>query len=254
MSKNRLNYITLKKLIFLFFLSFSAAYTSAQLTDYNKIVPDAETRPKTFEDYLVQLAWKNSPQSKILDNTKQMAELEVDLTKREWMDNMQAQWNLNEISLSNIIYDHDDPLFVAMPIWNVSATVNLDDIFNRKKKIELNKHEVNIAEENINLLKLRVRAEVLKRYYDYQSAIEILKVRTEAEQDANENYILLGQLFKKDKVKFEELNNASIAYINTKESKIKAEVEIKKTKAILEQIIGVTWEEAEKFGKIYKKD
>lgn len=248
----KLNYNTLKKLSLLSLSVLITLVSFAQVADFNKIVPGEDTRPKTFEDYLVQLAWNNGPQGKALNNQQKIAELEVDLSKREWMDNASLQWNINEISLSNIVYPDND-LFVALPIWNVSANIELSTIFNRKKKIDISKQKLEITKQNIDLLKMQVRAEVLERYYKYLTSLEMLKVATEAVQDATENHILLKALFKENKADFEELTRASLAYTNAKRSKLEAEMDIKLTKVALEEVIGVPYEEAEKYGSIYKK-
>ena len=242
----------MKKLSFFTFFILLSFCNFAQVADFNKIVPDENTRPKTYEDYLVQLAWNNSPQNKILHNEEKIADLEVDLTKREWMDNLGVQWNMNEISLSNIVYP-DNELFVALPIWNVTATVELSTVFNRKKKIDISKQKLEITQQNVNLLKMKLRADVLERYYKYKLTLDILKVVTEAEQDANENYILLKELFRDDKADFEELTRASLAYTNAKRSKIESEMEIQLAKVALEELIGVKYEDAEKRGSAYKK-
>ncbi len=241
---------TLYSLVFTIIFSVSGW---AQITDYNKIVPGEDTRPKTFEDYLVQLAWNNSPNNKIMGSNQKIAELEVDLTKREWMKNLQVQWNLNEISLSNIIYDFDDPLFVALPIWNITATADLNTVFNRKKRIDVSKQKLEITRQNVNLLKLKTRALVLERYYEYLLSLDILKVRTEAEQDAKENQTLLKELFQDNKAKFEELSRAALAFTQAKEARISAEMEIQLSKIALEELIGMSYEEAEKYGRQYKK-
>lgn len=225
----------------------------AQVTDFNKIVPDEETRPKTFEDYLVQLAWTNNPQSKILGHETKIAELESDLTKREWMKNLQAQWNVNEISLSNIVYPDND-LFVAIPIWNVTATLNLNTVANRKKEIEASKQKVEISKQSTNMLKLQLRAMVLERYHTFNSTKDILKIATEAEQNASENSSLLKELFNEGKVNFEDVTRADLAYTNARMAKVNAETDIKITKIALEELIGVKYEDAEKFGKSYKKE
>lgn len=222
-----------------------------QTTDFNKIVPGEDTRPKTFEDYLVQLAWTNNPNSKVLNSNERIAELEVDLTKREWMKNLQVQWNLNEISLSNIIYDFDDPLFVALPIWNVTATADLNTVFNRKKRIDISKQKLEITKQNVNVLKLQTRAAVLQRYHEYKLSLEILKVRVEAEQGAKENQILLKELFQENKADFDELTRADVSLVQAKEARINAEVDIQLTKIALEELIGIKYEDAEKYGRAY---
>lgn len=252
--KMRIKNTIVKKQTTLFFLIFCIAYSWGQNTDFNKIVPDETSRPKTFEDYLVQLAWNNSPQSKILNSEQQIAELDVDLQKRVWMKNLQAQWNLNEISLSNIIYDFEDPLFVAMPIWNVTASVDLDLVLNRKKRIQSSKQKVEIAKQSVDLYKLNLRALVLDRYYEYKGALKLFKIHTEAEQNAKDNYLLLRELFQEDKAEFEDLQRASQAYTNAQASKVQTETDIKKTKAALEELIGVKYEDAEKYGSSYKQE
>ncbi len=243
-----------KQIFTLSFLLMFSLSTFSQTADFNKIVPGEDSRPKTFEDYLVQLAWNNSPQSKILSNEQKISELEIDLTQREWMKNLQAQWNLNEISLSNILFDFEDPLFVALPIWNVTATVDLNTVFNRKKRIQIAEQKTEITKHSINLLKMEVRAIVLARYYAHTLSIDILKVRTEAEQDASENQTLLKELFLEDKAEFEELNRATLAYTNAKEARINAEMDIRLTRIALEEIIGIKYKDAERFGKAYKKE
>ncbi|MFT5385579.1 MAG: outer membrane protein TolC [Saprospiraceae bacterium] len=248
----RLNYLTLKKLSLLSFFVLITVGSFAQMADFNKIVPGEDTRLKTFEDYLVQLAWINGPQGKAYNSRQKIAELEVDLSQREWMDNASLQWNINEISLSNIIYPENE-LFVALPVWNVTATIELGTVFNRKKKIDISKQKLEITKQNIDLLKMQVRAVVLERYYKYLTSLEILKVATEAVQDATENHILLKELFKEDKADFEELNRASLAFTNAKRSKLEAEMEIQLSKIALEEVIGVKYEEAQKYGSIYKK-
>ncbi len=225
---------------------------SAQQVDFNKVVPGDESRPKTFEDYLVQLAWKNNPQGKILNSNLEIAKTEVSLTKNEWMNKLSAQFSLNEISLSNLIYNYDDPLFVAQPLWNLSATVDLGTLLNRSKEVRIAQERRKITEYNINLLKLELRALVIKRYYEYLSSIDILKARTEAEEEAYQNYELVGELFKTDKANFEDFSQASQSYINAKESKIKAETDLKLAKLLLEELIGVPYEEAERYGSTLK--
>lgn len=245
----------LKTTLFFFLLSLGLnQHIQAQQVDFNQVVPDEETRPKTFEEYLVQLAWKNNPQPQILSNQKEIANYEVMLSKGEWMNNLTAQFSLNEVSLSNLIYNYEDPLFVAQPLWNLSAQINLGTIFNRPKEIKIAKEKLKITEQNINLLKLNLRALVLKRYEEYLLSIEILRARTEADEEAYQNYQLMGDLFKADKANFEELTQASATYINAREAKIQATADIKLTRLLLEELIGVSLEEAERFGAAYKKE
>ena len=242
----------MKKLTLLTWGLFLTLALSAQMTDYNQIVPGTDTRPKTFEDYLVQLAWNNNPVGKALQNQQTISNLETDLTKRDWMKKASVQLNLNEISLSNIIYP-DNELFVALPIWNLTASLDMDLLFNRKKKIQISKQKEEIAQQNVNALKLQTRAAVLDAYNDYLLTIDILKVRTEAEQFSFQTRSLVTELFEQNKAEFEDVSRAAEAYAKAREAVLEAEVGIRKAKIALEELIGIPYEEAERLGARYER-
>lgn len=248
-----LNNTILKKLTLLVVCFLLTVATFAQTTDFNQVVPGEESRPRTFEDYLVQLAWNNSPNGKVLSNQQAIAGLETDLTKRDWMKNASVQWNLNEISLSNIIYP-DNELFVALPIWNVTASVDMDLLFNRKKKIQISKQKEEIVQQNINYLKLQTRAAVLDAYNAYLLTIDILKVRKEAEQFSFQTRTLVTELFEQNKAEFEDVSRAAESYAKAREGVLEAESNIRQTRIALEELIGIPLEQAERLGAAYKRE
>ncbi len=242
----------MKKLSIFTVCLFCSVFLFAQTTDFNQIVPGEESRPRTFEDFLVQLAWNNSPKGKALSNQQTITNIETDLVQRDWMKNASVQWNLNEISLSNIIYP-DNELFVALPIWNVTATLDMDLLFNRKKKIQISKQKEEIAQQNINLLKMQTRAAVLTAYNDYLLTIDVLKVRKEAEQFSFQTRTLVTELFEQNKAEFEELSRAAESYSKSREAVVEAEATIRTARISLEELIGIPYEQAERLGAQYKK-
>jgi outer membrane protein TolC len=74
---------------------------------------------------------------------------------------------------------------------------------------------------------------------------EILKARTQVEQDANTNYILVGEQYKKDEATFEEFNEASSTFHQAQEGRIKFEFEVQIARIHLEEIIGLRWEQVQ---------
>ena len=68
-------------------------------------------------------------------------------------------------------------------------------------------------------------------------------MRVEVEQDAKASFILVNEQYKKDEADFGELNEASGAYHQAQESRIKAESEVSIAKIQLEEIIGIKWEQ-----------
>ncbi|MEM1322240.1 MAG: TolC family protein [Bacteroidota bacterium] len=238
----------MKKLHIILLFMFSSALLCAQTIDYNKIVPPVETRVKNFEDYLVQLAWNNSPKTKILNNEVAIARNNVKLEKQDWMEDVQASFNLNEISLSKLIYGDRLDVPVFFPIYNLTATVRLGTFANRKSKIANEKFKLMIEEEEVNQEKLELRRKVLENYQNHLLANELLDIRTDAEEDANQAFLIVQERFKLGEAEFEEYTKASNAYYSAKELRMEALTEARVSKLKVEELIGVSLEQARKYG------
>ena len=238
----------MKKLLFIISLLCGLNSGDAQTVNFDKIVPPSDTRTKTFEDYLVQLAWINHPDSKILDSEVGIARNNVILEKKDWTNDIQASFNLNEISLSKLVYGDRIDVPVFYPIYNFTASVNLGAFFTRKHKIKNAQFEELIAEEEVNVKKLEVRKEVLQRYHKHLLADELTDIRLDAEEDALQVFLLIKERFKLGDAEFEDYNKASGAYISAKEYRFEAFTEKEVTKLELEELIGVTLESARKYG------
>jgi outer membrane protein TolC len=78
-------------------------------------------------------------------------------------------------------------------------------------------------------------------------AIETLKVRVKAEEDATNTYELANQRFKNADLDLEDLLRASESYNGAVENRLVAETEIELAKLGLEEMIGVKWEVAKKY-------
>lgn len=232
-------------------LNFSNT-ADGQTIDFSQVVMPEGQRPLTFEDYLVQLAWLNNPQTQILAFEKTQEQKEVELQKMAWMNDVRFNFNINEVSISNI-FSPDDNNLVIYPLYQFSTGVSLGSFTTNRKKREIEEIDVKIADMEANQHKLKIRMETLTRYKKMLLAIETLKVRTKAEEDARNTYDLAQQRFKNADLDLEDLLRASEAYNNLLEKRLTAETEIELAKLALEELIGVKWEVAKRMEERMKK-
>lgn len=246
--------LIIRNLAINFVLLFSPLLAFGQI-DYNQIVAPEGTRPTSFEDYLVQLAWMNSPQTKILEYEKSKEQKEVEIQKQDWMDDVHFGFNINEVSLANVLESKEKKAdnLVLYPLYQLSATVSLGTFTTNKKKKEFEQYDVLIAEMEGNQHKLAIRAETLSRYRKLLLAIETLKLRTKAEEDARNTYQIAQQRFKNAELDMEEMLRASESFNNAQEKRLSAETEIQLAILQLEEMIGIKWEMARKAEERYNK-
>ena len=220
--------------------------------DYNQIVPPEGQRPTSFEDYLVQLAWMNSPETKILEYEKSKEKKEVELQRMDWMNEVQFGFNINEVSLSNVLQPSPDNL-VLYPLYQFTAGVSLGSFTTNKKKREIEEVDVLISDMEANQHKVKIRAETLARYRKLLLSIETLKVRTNAEEDTRNVYQISQQRFKNVDLEMEDMLRASESFNNAQEKRISAETEIQLAIIELEEMIGIKWESAKRAEERFKK-
>lgn len=226
----------------------------AQQVDFDRVITPPEFKAKTFEDYLVQLAWNNSPAGRVLNLEVAIAEEEQKIQRWEWTKDLTAQFNYNEAHFINDFFppaaDDTDPLVQSLifPRFNFGAQFNLGTILNYKNEKQISKLKTEIAETNINQEKLELRARVLESYEELQTADEATKLRIQAEEDASQTYQLATNLFKAGEVKLEEFTGAATSYFNAKEATLESRSKAQIARIKLEEYIGVSLEEAKRFG------
>ena len=225
---------------------FVCCILGAQTVNFDQVVLPLETRPRNFEDLLVQLAWNNSPKNRILELERQILEREARLSRLKWTENVQAGFNLNEVSLGNVLRP-SETTFVAFPLYTFNASVSLNTLLTQGDRKEIGRLKTQQADADINQAKLLVRRAVLNAYADYRAAVESLKSRTNATDDLRAAYELSAQLFKEDKINFEEFSTVSSGYFTSNEQRIRAEAALEMAIYELESLIGIEWEMAEGF-------
>jgi len=222
-------------------LSLCSLQLSAQLTDFDLIVQPVDAKARDFSEYLVQLAWINWPESAIAQEEVKNAQSDDKNTRKEWMRDLQATFNLNEANLRA----PDTSSNVFFPRYNFGVNLNLYNILSQKEKNKISKRDIMIAEHNVNKRKLEIRAETLSRYARFKLAREILKTRTLVEQDMNATFILIQQLYKNDEKTLEDYTTASAAFFAAQEARLEAETDVLITKFQVEEMIGFKWEQVQ---------
>ena len=235
-------------LIIFLVISFSLP-NFAQRVDFDRVVTPSEMGTRDFKEFLVQIAWINSPDNEALELEKKIKELEVKTTRKDWTDDLQLTFNLNETHLFPQDLNPEDPIITLFPQYNFSATLKLGRFLNLKHNIDIAKERVKIADAQVNQKKLKVRMEVLKRYEEFEQQVEILKATSKAEDDASSTYTLITDLFKVDKATAEDYLAASTSYHTAVEKRIRANAQMNIARLSVEEMIGISLDEAKRLRK-----
>lgn len=240
------------------FLAILLAFPcSSQKVDFDKVVTPPEMGTRNLKEYLVQLAWINSPENDALGYEQELREFELKSEKKIWMNDVRFSINLNENNFGNKpdtvflggVGNGDASTSSLFPIFNFNAAVSLGTFTNRKNKLGIAEQRVKIAEANVNQKKLNVRMEILKRYEEYEMQQETLKAVTQAEQSAEQAFTLVTDLFKADKATFEDYNTASNSYNSAIEKRIKTSADLNIARLMIEEMIGIPFDEAMRMRK-----
>ncbi len=233
----------MKYLLFLVFLSFWCAQSYGQKVDFDQVVLPANIQPDVFRDYLVQLAWLNTPTSEALSYEMNIAQQEIKNRKLGWSSAVGINVGLTQNQAIDSLGVGATPNFFS-PRVSFGATINILPLLVTPGRVKIAREKLKIAESDLDAEKLKTRAEVYRRYEAYLLALEVLKVRTQMNEDAASNYKLMLELFKNDEATFENYNDANIAYYKAQEERLAAETEVRLAIISIEELIGISMQEA----------
>lgn len=256
----------MRKLLSTFILfTFFILFGNAQSKEPSVEMP--QTRPTTFEDYLVQQAWTFSPEAEMSKYEIETRSQEIQLAKKDWTRNLNAAINLNDVSFPYFVRYNlgveriggraiDTSRFsriATYPLWQIGVGINFGDLIQRKHKVKFAENRKKMSESDLNLKRYKIKADLLKRYEGYLVAQEILKVRLQSLDVAQSNKSQISSLFSVNKATFEDYNEANKSYFDAMEARLKAQSDIKITQIALEELIGVKWESIEKVRLNYEQ-
>lgn len=219
-------------------IQFSSLF--AQNANFDEIVIPLERLTRDYKEKLVQLAWANNPDNKVLEHEVNIAEIDHKGAKTTWLESVQATFNLNEGNFRSKTDSAVGNLF--FPRYNFSASISLGSIFKTSRETKITAQKLDIAHHRVNQRKLQIRAETLARYEDYLTAIEMLKLRTQAVEDFYATFLAVSKKFKESRSSLEEYNQASTTYYTALENKLRGESDVNLKKIALEEMIGVSLE------------
>lgn len=240
-----------KNLYFTFVFSISIlSQTSGQQLNFDSLILSVKQIAPEFEDYLVQLAWENYPTAEILDSEQKIATQEIKNERLGWTRALGVHVGVNQ-QTNQVNFEGGGTGLVFFPRISYGLSLNITPLITTPGRVKVAREKLEITEHNVDQEKLRIRSEVKQRFQNYLFATELQKVRMEAEQDADSNYQLLLAMFKNDEASFQDYNDAYIAFSKAKEEWLEANSMINLAKIMIEEYIGVDFEEAQRlfFGR-----
>jgi outer membrane protein TolC len=231
----------MKKGFFGLVFCFLGAFLAAQVrTDYDQIVAPLDSPAVDFREYLVQLAWLNSPEGAIAAADILNAQDQAKNTRKEWMRDLQVAFNLNE---GNLRSNTDASGNIFFPRYNFGVNLNLYNLLTQRTKNDLGSRAVETAQLKVQQKKRLLRAETLSRYAHYQLAQQVLTTRRQMEQEARSAFVLVEQQYRTDEKTFDDYAKASAANFEAQERRLQAENDLLLAQIVLEEIIGLVWEQ-----------
>ncbi|MFT4758453.1 MAG: outer membrane protein TolC [Paraglaciecola sp.] len=234
-------------------LLFFPNLSFGQVVNFDQIVAPEGSKPRDFEDYLSQLAWTNGQDKSISEIEIAIAEKAVLLDRKKWMDDISFNFNLNEVSLENVLATDKTNNIVINPLYQFTAGIRLSTLFSNKYNREISEKKVDLIQLESNQKMLKIRQLVLSRYKRLLLAKEIVKVRIDSEENTLTNYNYASERFKNGQLGLEELIRAQESYHNSIEKRLTAETDIELMILEIEELIGIKWEVAERYGKRLKE-
>ena len=231
------------------FLLFLSPAVLSQRLDFEQVIPPIEQRSSDFEDFLVQLAWFNNPQKEIYKHDTKIAEQEVKLARKGWLEifNVNVGLNPGAGQVDTLKNDLGEEIgLVLYPRYTIGTGINLAPLFTTPNEVKKAKEELKKIEHTENLEKLKLRAEVKERYRKYLLAVEVLKAREKLEYDAKGVYDFFSELFKNNEIEYEDYSKSFESYHNAVEARINAESDIEVAKIRIEEYIGIDFELAQR--------
>jgi len=226
----------------------STQSVQAQEVNMDLVVVPEDDRPRTFEDYLVQLAWKNTPANRINEQDKSVAELEVNKAKWGWVKGFNGGVNINP---GNQTITINENLYV-LPGINYGISLNPSALIESGMDKKIAEAKVKVYEFKTDQAKLALRAETLTRYQNYKMAVDILKSRDQNETSAESALTIITRSFKDGKVPYTDYSKATTDFNAAKEGRIEAETNVALAVIALEEMIGIDWEVASRNKNAYK--
>jgi outer membrane protein TolC len=227
-------------ILFFSFFGLSEAQNTQpkNLLDTNKIIAQ---NPDTSDylEKLIYIAWQNYPDNLAQRYLIDIAEEDLFQRKWSWLDNLNLTYQYNP--QPGITTNPNDNS--SLPRFGIGISVNIGSIFTTPSKISQGKYYVERAKLGVIQQKLYIRTEVSKRYAHYMGNINLMKIRTQAADDAQATLTLVKHRYESGQVDLEEYDRALRVYTDNLERQAVSEMDMLFNKADLEQLLGIKLED-----------
>jgi outer membrane protein TolC len=222
---------------FFIFISTSLAYS--QFTDMSDEELSRVLYDTAYINKLYNIVLDKNPSNRIYESKVKVASDEVYIQKWSW---------LNFLGVSFIYY----PGFVDQVQDNsnnidykvgLGISLNIGSIFKVPRTISQSKERLKIEEYNLEGQKNFLKAETIRRLSSYILSIKLMKIKTQAANDAFETSYLSKIRFDKGEETLDLYNKNLSTLTNSLIEKAKGEAELVSSKATLEEFLGIKLEE-----------
>ncbi len=225
-----------KILLLITAFTFVCLNAFSQSVDYNTIILPENIKNVDIREKLVQLAWNNNPENRIVENNIKIAKKSIGVNASEWLDIFRANGNINEFTIDPGSSPNPNNYY---PRYNFSASFSLGMFLSIPTRTKIAKIDLENQIELQNSQKLKIRAQVLRLYEAYRRNKELFKIQTNLTDEAYSSYVISEQQFKSGEITLEEWTVQFKNYNSSVEQKITRESELEIAKINLEEVIGV---------------
>jgi outer membrane protein TolC len=240
----------MKYYIIIVLASFQSIMVSAQNIDYNKIVLPDQVKPSSFEERLVQLAWKNHPSNKIALQNVEIARKEKKIAQWKWLDDIYANGNLNEYTINPAPNTSSNVFF---PRYNFGIRVSLGTFVSTPLHSKIASDQIINSENQVNERKLVVREDVLSNFEKLKQYYKFMKLREQIKEDFLVMYKDSEKKFSTGEIDIEKYRTAVQGYYGQAEKVVEAQANFLNSKITLEALVGIDLVDIEGYQEFLRK-
>jgi len=234
---------------FLTLVTFLPLAVQAQSIDYNKIILPDRVMPNNFEERLVQLAWKNHPSNRVVEQNVDIAQKEKAVARWRWLDDIYANGNINEYTLHPIVGATN----VYYPRYNFGVRVTLGSFVNIPLQVSAANGRLTNSMLLVNQKKLTVREDVLGNVERLKQYYKFIKIREQIKEDFRTMYKDAEKKFSTGDINIERYRAAVQAYYDQSEQVVEAQTNYNGVKITLEALVGVQLTDIEGYQEFIKR-
>lgn len=213
----------------------------AQNIDYGKIILPESISQISFEERLVQLAWKNHPTNKIAETDVMMSNRVKNHASLTWLDNFSGTFNANEFTLNPSADILNRAAFY--PKYNFSLRFTLGDFALIPIQTKIANDQLIISNLHVNERKLLVRKDILSGLEEFKERYKILRLRERLREDFLVQYRETEKRFSLGEVTIDQYQLAAQSYYGRSEAVINSQSVFNVSKISLESLIGIKLED-----------